>query len=102
MKSPLPDFIPGKPRYYRIQTDEVPEILAHVFDKPPVLTFHGFQKLQRGDRVCIKAGAFTETFGTVKGKSRRYSGYSYRCAKARRITVSELPREPISYSIEVG
>lgn len=102
MKSVLPDFLPAKPRNYLIKTDEVPESLRHVFDTPPVLTFHCFTKLKRGDRVCIKAGEFAETFGTVRRKSRKYSGYSFRCTKARKITVSELPREPISFSVEVG
>lgn len=100
--STIPDFLPKKPRYYLIQTDEVPEGLRHVFKKPPVLTFHSYEKLKRGDRVCIKAGEFIDTFGTVKRKSRKYAGYSFRCKKARKITVSELPREPISFTVEVG
>lgn len=97
-----PDFLTLRPDWYLVQTDEVPENLTHVFDKPPVLTFHSFDKLKRGDRVCIKAGEFAETFGTVKRKSRRYKGYSFRCRKARKITVSELPREPINFTVEVG
>jgi len=97
-----PDFLTTRVNYYLVQTDEVPDALRHVFDSPPVLTFHSFEKLKRGDRVCIKAGEFIDTFGTVKRKSRKYKGYSFRCKKARKITVSELPREPISFSVEVG
>lgn len=98
----LPGFLPAKPINYLVQTDEVPESLTHIFDEPPVLTFHSFTKLKRGDRVCIKAGEFAETFGTVKRRSRKWKGYTMRCTKARRITVSELPREPINFTVEVG
>lgn len=98
-----PDYLPGRPHYYRIKLDERPlgVGLPETLGSHPTLTFHSFKRLKRGDRVCIKAGMFEGVFGTVKRKSFR-KGYTYRAAKSRRIVVTELPLPPMSFSVEVG
>lgn len=92
----IPDFLPCKARNYvvKLDCDQGSDLTS--------LTFHCFGKLKRGDRVCVKGGRFVEEFGTVKRRDWRYAGYTYRIRKTRKITVSELPREPINFSVEVG
>lgn len=95
--------LPSKPQYVRVELD------ADMAPKGPlrgggwpgrrgVLTYHffpsqeptikGCRKLKPGDRVCVNAGEYEGCFGTVLGRSWRYSGYTYGVRRSRTKTIT--------------
>lgn len=90
--------LPRKPQYVRVELD------ADMAESPPggwphgarTLTYHflGKRKLQPGDRVCVDEGSYRDVFGTVLGRSWRYSGFTYSVRRARRRTIAiQVPSE---------
>jgi hypothetical protein len=68
-----------------------------------VLTFHYFgrKRLRAGERVCVNGGLFENVFGTVLGRSWRYSGYTFgiRRARTKRIIVQEIVDKTVKCEI---
>lgn len=101
--------LPRKPQYVLVRLDEdmVPEgplrggrwprakgLLSHYYEG--VLTYHHFGKrpLRKGDRVCVNDGLYRNVFGTVIGRARRYSGYTYGVRRSRLKTITvDVPTE---------
>lgn len=95
--------LPTKPQYVRVELDAdmAPEGPLHGGRWPGrerVLTYHFFKsqepsidgchKLTPGDRVCVNAGLYEGCFGTVLGKSWRWSGYTFAVRRAYTKTVT--------------
>jgi len=83
--------LPAKPQYVkvRLDADMAPDGPLRDGAWPGaerVLTYHYFGKrpLRRGDRVAVNGGLYENCFGTVLGKSRGWSGYSYGVRRTRR------------------
>lgn len=84
--------LPSKPQYVRVELDadmapEGPLRGGRWPGRKRVLTYHYFpsltpsrrrgKKLRAGDRVCVNDGLYEGCFGTVLGRSWRWSGYTY-------------------------
>jgi hypothetical protein len=95
--------LPCKPQYIRVELDEdmAPEGPLRGGRWPGrerVLTFHFFpsfksarrrgRKLKAGDRVCINAGLYAGCFGTVLGRSWRWTGYTYGVRRTRKQNIT--------------
>ncbi len=94
--------LPRKPQYVRVELDadmvegEGPLRDGRWPGRSRVLTFHWFgkRKLAAGDRVCVNDGFYRDVFGTVLGRSWRYSGYTYPVRRARRKTITvQMPKQ---------
>jgi hypothetical protein len=101
--------LPRKPQYVkvRLDADMAPDgPLRHGAwpHAKGVLTYHYFGKrpLGRGDRVCINEGEYEGCFGTVLGRSWRYSGYSYGVRRAHRKSVTVLVQVEKTTEFEVA
>lgn len=98
--------LPCKPQYVRVELDadmagEGPLHGGRWPGRARVLTYHffpshspnmgGYRKLKPGDRVCVNAGLYEGCFGTVLGRARRWSGYTFgvRRAKTKTVTLQE-------------
>lgn len=94
--------LPCKPQYVRVKLDadmapEGPLRGGRWPGAERVLTFHFFpslnatqrrgRTLKTGDRVCVNAGLYEGCFGTVLGRSWRWTGYTYGVRRTRRKTV---------------
>lgn len=95
--------LPCKPQYVRVELDADmagpgPLRSGRWPGRERVLTYHffpsqepkidGCRKLRAGDRVCVNAGLYEGCFGTVLGRSWRWSGYTYGVRRARRKSVT--------------
>jgi hypothetical protein len=89
--------LPCKPQYVRVELDADmapagPLRGGRWPGRERVLTYYSFPtdggKLTAGDRVCVNAGLYEGCFGTVLGKSWRYSGYTYGVRRARTKTIT--------------
>lgn len=87
--------LPCKPQYVKVRLD------ANMAPDGPlrggrwpgaerVLTYHYFGKrrLRRGDRVAVNGGLYQDCFGTVIGRSWRWSGYTYGLRRTRRKSIT--------------
>lgn len=96
-------YLPCKPQYVRVELDAdmAPEGPLHGGRWPGrerVLTFHFFpssklarkrgRTLKAGDRVCVNAGLYEGCFGTVLGRSWRWTGYTFGVRRTRRESVT--------------
>jgi hypothetical protein len=101
--------LPSKPQYVRVELDadmapEGPLRGGRWPGREHVLTYHFFPngaKLHAGDRVCVNAGEYEGCFGTVLGKSWRYSGYTYgvRRARTQQITVQVVVDKTAEFEV---
>lgn len=95
--------LPCKPQYVRVELDadmaaEGPLHGGRWPGRERVLTYHFFpslsparrrgRKLKAGDRVCVNAGLYEGCFGTVLGRSWRWTGYTYGVRRTRKQTVT--------------
>jgi hypothetical protein len=87
--------LPCKPQYVRVELDAdmAPDGPMRGGGWPGrwgVLTFHYFgrKRLRIGERVCVNGGLFEDVFGTVLGRSWRYSGYTFGVRRTRRKSVT--------------
>lgn len=89
--------LPRKPQYVLVELDA--DMVPPKFPWPErerILTFHHFGRLplKRGDRVCVNDGEFKDAFGTVKGRSWRWSGYSFGVRRTKRKTITvNVPKQ---------
>lgn len=95
--------LPCKPQYVRVELDkdmagEGPLYGGRWPGRERVLTYHFFssltggrrrgRKLAAGDRVCVNAGLYEGCFGTVLGRSWRWTGYTYGVRRTRKQSVT--------------
>lgn len=89
--------LPRKPQYVRVELD------ADMTERPRTLTYHylGKGNLRPGDRVCVNDGEYRDVFGTVLGRSRRYSGYTYgvRRVKTKTIQFTETVERTAEFEV---
>jgi hypothetical protein len=109
--------LPSKPQYVRVELDAdmAPEgplrggawpgrkyVLVYHFFSSQEPTIRDCRKLHPGDRVCVNAGEYEGCFGTVLGKSWRYSGYTYGVRRARTEKVKMLVQVEKTAEFEVA
>lgn len=95
--------LPSKPQYIRVELDadmagEGPLRGGRWPGRERVLAFHFFpslkstrsggRKLKAGDRVCVNGGLYEGCFGTVLGRSWRWSGYTYGVRRTQRKSIT--------------
>ena len=87
--------LPCKPQYVRIELDEDMAAEGPLRNgawpgRAYVLTYHYFggDELRPGDRICVNTGDYEGCFGTVLGRSWRYSGFTHDVRRARTKTVT--------------
>lgn len=99
--------LPCKPQYVRVELDEDMAGEGPLFGgrwpgrwpgRERVLTYHFFpslkpnrrrgRKLKAGDRVCVNGGLYEGCFGTVLGRSWRWSGYTYGVRRTQRKSIT--------------
>lgn len=88
--------LPSKPQYVRVELDadmagDGPLRGGRWPGRERVLVYHFFpnaRKLAAGERVCVNAGEYEGCFGTVLGKSWRWSGYTYGVRPTRTKTIT--------------
>lgn len=99
--------LPRKPQYVRVELDadmapEGPLRGGRWPGRERVLTYHFFgrHKLRRGERVCVNAGYFENAFGVVRGRSWRYSGFTYGVRRSRLKTITV--QRPAKVQVEIA
>jgi len=101
--------LPCKPQYVRVELDsdmapEGPLRGGRWPGRRGVLTYHYFgrKRLRAGERVCVNGGEYENVFGTVLGRSWRYSGYTFGVRRARQKTLTFTVEVERTTEVEVA
>lgn len=101
--------LPRKPQYVRVELDadmapDGPLRGGRWPARARVLTYHYFgkHKLRAGQRVCVNDGLYKDVFGTVLGRSWRWSGYTYGVRRARTKTITVQVTVPKTTEVEIA